>query len=114
MNISNEVVPNLQTVRGVYPASVDVFRQGAVGIVRTSGICTRRTDHGFEADVPAILCVGEEVEAELLLPEASELVRVSARVIYRNQNHYGFFYRSTPHRRHESGIAEIPVTQMIQ
>jgi hypothetical protein len=78
------------------PTHVELTHEGLVGNVRTSGICTRRMDHGFEAEIPAVLWVGEEVEAELVLPDSPNPMRASARVIYRNHNRYGFFFRSGP------------------
>lgn len=97
------------------PTPVEVTREGTFGKVRNCGLCTRRTEHGFEADLPGVLSVGEEVEAELCLPEMPEPLRASARVIYRNQNHYGFFFRSSSNsQRGQRHVNANAGSRMIQ
>ncbi len=94
MNLENAIIAECPSLTG-FPTSIELWLQNGIGAVHASGVCTRRTEHGFEASVSAVLSVGEEVEVELCFPGNPEPIRASARVIYRNRNHYGFFFRSS-------------------
>ncbi len=69
---------------------VEVTHHAFVGIRCTQGVCTDLNEYGFGANLPRPLSVGEVVKVALDLPAGT--LDISARVVYRNAYHYGFYF----------------------
>ncbi len=70
------------------PASVT--HNTFVGTRCTQGVCSDINEYGMGADIPQPLLVGEIVQVALELP--FDRLNTFARVVYRNDYHYGFYF----------------------
>lgn len=69
---------------------VEITHHVFVGTRATQGVCTDLNEHGFGANIPQPLAVGEIVKVALSLP--ADPLHTCARVVYRNGHHYGFYF----------------------
>lgn len=76
-----------------------VTHNAFVGTSHAQGVCTDINHYGVGADVSESLMVGEIVRLEIGFPCAD--FNSLARVIYRNEHHYGFYFVDTEPEQQE-------------
>lgn len=69
---------------------VEVTHNALAGTRCTQGVCSDINEYGMGADIPQPLLVGEVVQVALELP--FDTLKTFARVVYRNDYHYGFYF----------------------
>ncbi len=69
---------------------VEVTHNALAGTRCTQGVCSDINEYGMGADIPQPLLVGEVVQIALELP--FDRLNAFARVVYRNDYHYGFYF----------------------
>ncbi len=69
---------------------MEITHNAFVGTRRTQGVCSDINEYGMGADVPQPLLVGEIVQVALEFP--FDRLNTFARVVYRNDFHYGFYF----------------------
>jgi PilZ domain len=69
-----------------------VTREGLAGPMSVTGRCTDMAEAGLGAELSSPLIIGEIVRLTFALPHVAELFELKARVLYRNGDHYGFYF----------------------
>lgn len=69
---------------------VEVTHNAFAGTRCTQGVCSDINEYGMGADIPQPLLVGEIVQVALEFP--FDRLNTFARVVYRNDYHYGFYF----------------------